>query len=142
MRGNPDPSNFTIRGCLFSVCGRYIYLLASKVRYKTFLVQYSVSDCNPVSVLDVHEHASTGLSINQVSGLITVMTSDGWIKCVQDNKVVLAQKRHNLPVTCTAYIDSTHIFTGSADYTYNMIPLPASNIIGSSFQALLWIICV
>jgi WD40 repeat protein len=66
-RGNPDESNFMIRGCFFSPCGRYVYLLASRVRYRTFLVQYVLTpykdrvDFNPISVLDVHEHASTGM---------------------------------------------------------------------------------
>jgi len=141
MRGQADPTNFTIRGCLFSVCGRYVYLLASKIRYKTFIVQYG-ADFQPVSVLDVHEHASSGLSINPMNGLLTVMTSDGWIKCVQNNKVVLSQKRHNLPVTCTAFLDESHIFTGSADYTYNMIKLPQSNLVGKSITNLIWILVI
>jgi WD40 repeat protein len=41
-RGNPDNTNFLIRGCFFSNCGRHIYLLAAKMRYKSFLVKYEV----------------------------------------------------------------------------------------------------
>ena len=42
-RGQPDNTNFTIRGCAFTKCGRYVYLLASKARYKTFLVKYGIT---------------------------------------------------------------------------------------------------
>lgn len=60
-RGNPDNTNFLIRGCFFSNCGRYIYLLAAKMRYKSFLVKYEVQvggankvDFMPISTLEVH----------------------------------------------------------------------------------------
>jgi len=41
-RGGEDLSNFSMRGCVFTNCGRYLYLLAAKMRYKSFLVKYEV----------------------------------------------------------------------------------------------------
>ena len=42
-RGNEDKSNFLMRGGVFTNCGRYAYLLSCKMRYKSFLIKYSVS---------------------------------------------------------------------------------------------------
>jgi WD40 repeat protein len=62
IRGNPDNTNFLIRGCFFSNCGRFVYLLAAKMRYKSFLVRYEVQkiggnqvDFRPISTLEVHQ---------------------------------------------------------------------------------------
>jgi hypothetical protein len=64
-------------------------------------------------------------------------------------KVVLTQKRHNLPVTCMGFLNSYDfssspnvVVTGSADYLYNMIAIPQGasfigNLFGSIFS-LLW----
>ena len=83
--------------------------------------------------------------------LISIATSDGFVKVVDQSseKVVMAQKRHNLPVTCMGFLNS-HDFestpnilvTGSPDYLYNLIPIPASssligNLLGALFS-LLW----
>ena len=55
--------------------------------------------------------------------LISVLTSDGYVKTLtEDFQIIVSQKRHNLPVTSLVYLDD-HIITGSADYTYNFIPI-------------------
>ena len=41
-RGNESKDNFLIRGCFFTSCGKYVFLLAAKLRYKSFLVKYSI----------------------------------------------------------------------------------------------------
>ena len=53
-----------------------------------------------------------------------VTTSDGHVKVIRDNKVILSQKRNNLPTTCSAWYGTSHIFIGSADYTYNLVAIP------------------
>jgi hypothetical protein len=43
MQGNPDTSNFTIKGSCFSKCSRYIFVLAARPKYKSFVVKYSIA---------------------------------------------------------------------------------------------------
>lgn len=132
-----------IRGCLFSPCSRFIYLLAARTRYKSFLVKYSINSgkngqisFRPVMAIDVHDQAATGLRISRDGSYISVSTSDGYIKVIDQNsgKMLLSQKRHNLPTTCCIFTNiegntldtPTHIITGSADYTYNLIAIPSN----------------
>lgn len=138
-RGNPDNSNFLIRGCFFTNCGRFVYLLAAKMRYKSFLVKYDVMvngkniDFRPISTLEVHNQAVTRMLPSRDDLLISIATSDGFIKIIDENaqKVVLTQKRHNLPVTAMGFLNSYDfasspdtVVTGSADYLYNIIGIP------------------
>lgn len=88
--GNADPSNFMMRGCLFSPCSRFIYLLASRTRYKSFVVKYSVSaggsggnskiSFTPIMAIEVHDQAATGLRMSRDGSFLSVSTSDGFIK--------------------------------------------------------------
>ena len=68
---------------------------------------------------------------------ISVQTSDGYIKVIQESnmKVILSQKRHNLPITACAFVtlggdveEPSHVMTGSADYTYNFIAVQSSSL--------------
>ena len=151
-RGNPDASNFLVRGCSFSACGRYLHLLTSKIRYKSFLVKYRIVPqpggkvgFMPVEALEVHNQAATGMLVSPDGGYVSVTTSDGCIRTVETstNKVVIGQKRHNLPCTATGFVvpgidqAPTHVVTGSADYTYNLIKVPGStSFIVSGFKHL------
>jgi len=96
-RGNTDDSNFTIRGCVFS--GSSIFLLASKVRYKSFIVEFSINPSStgsisfvPSSVVYVHDNGGTGLNLSPDGSQFAVTTNDGFIKIVEkdSSKVVLA----------------------------------------------------
>ena len=60
--------------------------------------------------------------------LIQVGTSDGHVILIEEstNKVLINQKRHNLPITACAFV-SNYAVTGSADYTYNFVPYSKSN---------------
>ena len=40
--GNPTKDNFMIKGAFFTNCGQYIYLLASKFKYGSFLVKFRI----------------------------------------------------------------------------------------------------
>ena len=138
-KGNPDSSNFLIRGCFFTNCGRFVYLLAAKMRYKSFLVKYevlingSVIDFRPISTLEVHTNAVTRMLPSRDDLIISIATSDGFIKVVNESSqsIVLTQKRHNLPVTAMGFLNSSDfasspntVVTGSADYLYNIIGIP------------------
>ena len=75
------------------------------------------------------------MRISRDNSLISVATSDGYIKFISrsSHKILLSQKRHNLPVTSIAFTNAdafmapeqssapTHVLVGSADYTYNII---------------------
>lgn len=133
-----------IRGCFFTSCGKYVFLLAAKLRYKSFLVKYSIHATqqgvifNPVSTLEVHNNAVTKMKPSRNEHLIAIASSDGFIKTVNLNSldVLMSQKKHNLPVTAIGFIDSNdfnsndsdvtpnHVVTGSADYLYHLIKLP------------------
>ena len=39
-RGQEDLTNFGIRGCFFDATGQHVYVLASKARYRSYLVKY------------------------------------------------------------------------------------------------------
>ena len=61
------------------------------------------------------------------------MGSDGFVKVMDESskKFLVSQKRHNLPVTalnfaCDNYGSGTHVISGSADYSYNIIPCTQS----------------
>tara|TARA_B110000285_G_C15040245_1_gene571429 strand:+ start:742 stop:909 length:168 start_codon:yes stop_codon:yes gene_type:complete len=43
MQGNLDTSNFPIKGCCFSKCSRFIFVLAARPKYKSFVVKYSIA---------------------------------------------------------------------------------------------------
>jgi len=112
INGRKDNSNFMIRGCFFSHCSRYVYLLATRARYKTFLVKYSIKPAQngvemvPLSTLEVHNQVATGMRQSRDGSLISVQTSDGYIKAVEEStmKILLSQKRHNLPITACHFI--------------------------------------
>jgi WD40 repeat protein len=84
------------------------------------------------SVLDVHDQFATSLGVSPEGTYLSVLTCDGCIKVIEREsmKMLTSQKRNNLPTGCHAWFsedqqDTTHIFTGSADYTYNLIKIPA-----------------
>ena len=61
------------------------------------------------------------------------MGSDGFVKVIDESskRVYVNEKRHNLPVTtmafsCDNYGSANHVLTGSADYSYNIIPCTGS----------------
>lgn len=131
------------KGCLFSPDSKYIYLLASKSKYKTFVVKYSINpgpngqiSFLPVKAIDVHDQAGTGMRLSRDGAYLSVNTCDGFIKIIDQYSctLILSQKRHNLPTTSSIfitldgnYIDNpSHVVTVSADYTYNMIPIPST----------------
>ena len=62
IRGDSDTSNFPIKGCCFSKCSRFIFVLAARPKYKSFVVKYSVAPSAtgivtfPLEAIDVHNH--------------------------------------------------------------------------------------
>jgi WD40 repeat protein len=155
QRGNVDTTNFNIRGCIFAPDGQFVYLLASKTRFKSYLVCYSiipVSQDNimfsPVKVLDVHDNAATKISMSPDSSLLSISTNDGYVKVVDraSYKILLSQKRHKLPVTCSGWYGSdrpSHIFSGSADYSYNLIPVPGGgSFVGNIVSHVIYLLLV
>lgn len=157
-RGNPDPTNFAIKGCVFSKDGQFVYILASKYRYKSFVVAYAITPVTaekilftPHTVLDVHDQFASALGISPDSQYLSVTTSDGFVKVVDrpNMKVLLSQKRNNLPTTCHGWFSSnqdlspSHIFIGSADYTYNLVAIPAgASFVGSLLKHLVFVVLV
>ncbi len=73
------------------------------------------------------------------------MTSDGIVKVAKistPSTFIVEEKRHRLPVTCMGFKydggaseDSDYVFSGSADYTYNIIYCK-----GSFTKWLFWLI--
>ena len=155
-RGNPSNDNFLIRGCFFTSCGKYVFLLAAKMRYKSFLIKYQVTpngndiQFTPISTLEVHSNAVTRMKPSRDDKLIAIASSDGFIKTVDLDSlsVIMGQKRHNLPVTAIGFLDSNNfnsnelettpnqVITGSADYLYNIIKLPESSMVKNIMSAL------
>jgi hypothetical protein len=43
VHGTLDTSNFPIKGCCFSKCSRFIFVLAARPKYKSFVVKYSIA---------------------------------------------------------------------------------------------------
>jgi hypothetical protein len=61
------------------------------------------------------------------------MTSDGWVKLLDESshKFTYQDKRHKLPATCINFKHDSngnvdYLLSGSADYTYNIIPVSSS----------------
>ena len=82
----------------------------------------------------VHDNSVTGMRPSRDGSLISIMTSTGQIKVVEheSQRILLSEKKHNLPVSCSIFTtpgdfaaqdrcEPSHIITGSADYTYNII---------------------
>ena len=97
-RGKLSQENFMIRGCCFSDDGRSVYLLAAKMKYKSFFVKYDISmesngvvRTTPVVVLEIHENVATGLQMSPDSQFMSVSTSDGCVKIINlnTNKILL-----------------------------------------------------
>lgn len=93
-RGNPDNSNFAIKGCRFSLDSSYVYILASKYRYKSFVVAYSMDVASngaivfsAHSVLDVHDQFASSLGLSPEGDFLSVLTSDGCIKVVDRDQM-------------------------------------------------------
>lgn len=85
------------------------------------------------------------MRISQCGSKIGIMTSDGFVKCVnrsevtdQGNKLktdfIFAGKRHRMPVTSMGFRhdplsgEAEWVLSGSSDYTYNMISCKKSFI--------------
>ena len=90
----------------------------------------------PVKAIDVHDQAGTGMRLSRDGAYLSVNTCDGFIKIIDQYscKMILSQKRHNLPTTSSIFLtldgdfihNPTHVVTVSADYTYNMVPIPSN----------------
>ena len=73
-------------------------MLATKMRYKTFLIVYGIGgsasgvELSPLHTVEVHNQAATGLRLSRdESPLISVLTSDGHIKTLtQDFQILVA----------------------------------------------------
>lgn len=146
-RGNPDKTNFMMRGCAFSADGRNIYILASKTRYKSFIIKYSVdmvSDSfvvSPVMTAEVYGNTTTGMRMSRNGELILLGCSDGTSKLVEVDtwRTLFSEKRNNLPVTAMAFVSMQDMglreteqsadfaITGSADLKYNIIAIDRAN---------------
>ena len=115
-RGNADLSNFGIRGCFFSTDGQFVYILASKAQYKSYLAKYRISSkmmgsypvfsFEPIETIEVHTNATSKMFLAKTGLLLAIGTSDGFIKLfdVEASSMILSQKRHNLPVVCAAFV--------------------------------------
>ena len=59
-RGKEDSTNFMIKGCCFTPDGAGVYILASKTRYKSFVIKFNIKLMNnsfdfiPSMVTEVH----------------------------------------------------------------------------------------
>ena len=115
-RGNADLSNFGMRGCCFSADGQFVYVLASKAPYRSYLVKYQISSkmmgqypvfsFEPVETIQVHNSSASKMFLSKSGQLLAIGTSDGFIKLfdVEANSMILSQKRHNLPVVCAGLL--------------------------------------
>lgn len=145
VRGNADLSNFGIRGCFFSNNGQYVYILASKAAYRSYLVKYQISSrmmgqypvfsFEAVETIHTHNNSSSKMFLAKSGQLVSIGTSDGFIKLfdLEANCMILSQKRHNLPVVAAGLLAindpsaaqqvqvADHLVCGSPDYTYNII---------------------
>lgn len=45
-RGKEDSTNFMIKGCCFTPDGVDVYILASKTRYKSFVIKFNIKTVN------------------------------------------------------------------------------------------------
>lgn len=78
-----------IKGSFFSKCSRYIYVLATRSKYKTFLVKYSITpgangsiSTMPIQALDVHDQASIGMRMSKDGTYLSIQTCNGFIKVI------------------------------------------------------------
>lgn len=80
--------------------------------------------------------------MSQDGSQIAIGTSDGWVKVIEESalsrgeaKFIFAEKRHRLPVTCLGFRHDGSgapewVFSGSPDYTYNVIRCTKSFFFG------------
>ena len=98
VRGNADLSNFGIRGCFFSPNGQFVYILASKAAYRSYLVKYQISSkmmgqypvfsFEPVETVQVHNSSTSKMFLSRSGQLLAIGTSDGFIKLFAYNKYI------------------------------------------------------
>ena len=113
-----------------------IYSLFSMARLPSYIVKWQPLAGQRPSwkqevTGEVHEKACTGMQRSR-HGQIAVLTSDGIVNIVDSDSlasVCAPRKISTMPVTCAVYNGDDMLITGSADYTYNLIPL-------NSFSAL------
>ena len=102
-RGQKDLTNFGIRGCCFHPTGAYVYILASKACYRSYVIKYSISsrtvskshtifDFEPIRVTEVHTNATSKMLLSKNGQIAAIGTSDGFIKLfdLAENKVILS----------------------------------------------------
>ena len=138
--GTNDAKNMMMRGCFFSGDSRYLYTLSTENRQRSYIVKWEnkqkflqkAVQSEPVEVAVIHPNTVTGMCVSPDGSQIGVRTSDGFVKVIATNsfssgKFGVSQRRHRMPVTCLSFKtdadgNSTHILSGSSDYTYNIIP--------------------
>lgn len=116
VRGNADLSNFGIKGCFFATNGQSVYILATKTRYKSYLVKYSISSkmmgkypvfsFEPVMTTQVHNNACSKCNLSRSGQLLSIGTCDGYINLfdIENNSMIFSKKAHNLPVTASSLL--------------------------------------
>eukprot|EP00347_Sterkiella_histriomuscorum_P010848 403374692 len=124
-----ESKNMLMRGCFFSNDGKFIYTLATQTRSKSYLIKWqNKENFDPVKVTLVHNQTSSGMRISPNGKQIGIMTSDGYVKVMNEGSenFIVEQKRHRLPVTCMGFKTdfsgkAEYVLSGSPDYTYNII---------------------
>ncbi|CDW89290.1 serine threonine protein kinase with wd40 repeats [Stylonychia lemnae] len=139
-----NPKNMLMRGCFFTNDNKYIYTLATQTRSKSYLIKWqNKENYEPAKVTLVHNTTSSGMRISPDGKQIGIMTSDGFVKVMNEGQenFTFAQKRHRLPVTCLGFKTNVNggaefVLSGSPDYTYNIINCK-STLIGTTLSFLL-----
>lgn len=148
--GLQDSKNLLMRGCFFS--GQNVYTMATQTRRKSYIIKWrpgrgktfadKAEPPQAEAVTEVHPNTASGLRVSQDGSQVAIGTSDGWVKVIKESalargeaKFIFAEKRHRLPVTCLGFRHGPSgapewLFSGSPDYTYNVIRCTKSFIVG------------
>ena len=70
-----------MRGCFFTLDGKYIYSLATEMKCKSYMIKWKCNKTwDSVSAEVVNKQPSTGMKLSENGDYIGLMTSDGFIK--------------------------------------------------------------
>mmetsp|Transcript_33437 Transcript_33437/g.51333 ORF Transcript_33437/g.51333 Transcript_33437/m.51333 type:complete len:167 (+) Transcript_33437:456-956(+) len=97
-----SPGNFMMKGCTFSACGNFIYVLAVQGRYASFLIKYKLDvskgavQFSPQQTLEIPKLTGSGVRISKDGQVIAVTTSEGKIQIINEETMTThaSEKRH------------------------------------------------
>jgi WD40 repeat protein len=138
----PNAPVLTFRSCGFNADSRKMLTLAIELKGGSYVTEWdSTREFIPIDSYKVHDFPSCQLLIDPVGSCLVLGGNNGVVKILRadDYSAIYKKELFELPITGVSISRSDRVVVvGSADYSYEVIPLPK----GQSYVRVLAVLAV